>query len=464
MKQIEFKQAMRPVLDPDVVPAVLWNRKYSEVAASTVKAVQIGIVLERTNGNRSAFLAKIMPEGAGYDEITMKYIERIVKFLLWMKGGNKITIAGSRTLAEKLGETYSMSGKRAFDCRIIGEKIYGEAIKIGHCDFKDMPKEKELQTAIGGNLDGYRIGFDLGGSDRKCSALVDGKVIFSEEIKWDPYFQKNPSYHKDGINDSLRRAASKLPRVDAIGGSAAGVYVDNTVRAASLFRGVSEEDFKKHVVNMFLEIKEEWGNVPFMVVNDGEVTALAGAMEIKDNAILGVSMGTSMAAGYVTPEGNITDWLNELAFAPIDYRDDAPADEWSGDIGCGVQYFSQQAVARLAKLAKIELPEKMPPAEKLVEVQNFMGKGDDRARKIYETIGVYFGYAVAHYADFYDFRNLLILGRVTSGEGGDMILSGARRVLDIEFPELSEKIKFRIPDEKNKRHGQAIAAASLPKI
>ena len=64
----------------------------------------------------------------------------------------------------------------------------------------------------------------------------------------------------------------------------------------------------------------------------------------------------------------------------------------------------------------------------------------------------------------YDFRNLLVLGRVMSGDGGDLILSVAKQVLRAEFPEVAERIRFHIPGEKEKRHGQAIAAASLPAI
>ena len=136
-------------------------------------------------------------------------------------------------------------------------------------------------------------------------------------------------------------------------------------------------------------------------------------------------MGSSLAAGYVTPQGNITTWLNELAFVPVDYRDGAPADEWSGDRGVGAQYFSQQAVARLLAPAGIDLPREMPLPEKLEQVQELMAAGDERARRIYQTIGVYFGYAIAHYADFYDVRNVLVLGRVLTGEGGDLILAAA---------------------------------------
>jgi predicted NBD/HSP70 family sugar kinase len=199
------------------------------------------------------------------------------------------------------------------------------------------------------------------------------------------------------------------------------------------------------------------------VINDGEVTALAGSMSMEAHAVLGISMGTSLAAGYCTPSGHITNWINELAFAPIDYRDDAPADEWSGDVGCGVQYFSQQGVARLAPKAGFEFGD-LPFPEQLLAVQEAMENGHEGARKIYETIGVCFGYTIAHYAEFYEIENLLILGRVTSGAGGELILEKGSEVLHDEFPELAEQITMTTPDEKMKRHGQAVAAASLPAL
>jgi predicted NBD/HSP70 family sugar kinase len=263
---------------------------------------------------------------------------------------------------------------------------------------------------------------------------------------------------------SLRRAARHLPRVDAIGGSSAGVYVNNRVRVASLFRGVPADLFQRRVRNLFVELKEAWGGIPFEVVNDGEVTALAGAMALGKNAVLGIALGSSQAGGFVTPEGNITSWLNELAFAPIDYNPAAPLDEWSGDRGCGVQYFSQQCVARLLPAAGINAPDGLPLPEKLKLAQQLMEAGDARARKIYETIGVYLGYGIAHYADFYDCQHVLVLGRVTSGPGGEIIVRQAGEVLRTEFPELSGKITLHVPDEKEKRHGQAIAAASLPEV
>ena len=451
----------RPALDPGFVPAILWNRAYRAKVAADAEARPIELALCRNDGTVFRHSDRILSPGGGKDALTVKYVERLFKFLLWQKGGSKLLVAGAPDVADALAKIYSADGERSFDWEFIGHKIFGEHITVVAVDVSELPEPNEGTMTLGRNLDGCRIGFDLGGSDRKCAAVIDGKVVFSEEVVWDPYFQNDPAYHIDGIHDSLMRAAAHLPRVDAIGGSSAGVYVNNEVRAASLFRGVSPEDFEKHIRRIFFTLKERWNNVPFEVVNDGEVTALAGSMGLSANQVLGVAMGTSQAAGYVDAHGHIKPWLNELAFAPVDFRDDAAIDEWSKDIGCGALYFSQQAVARLAPAAGFDFG-KMPFPEQLVKVQEAQKAGDPRAASIYETIGCYFGYAIAHYADYYDIRNLLILGRVTSGEGGAMIINEAETVLAQEFPQL--QIKLVVPDEHTKRHGQAVAAASLPPI
>jgi predicted NBD/HSP70 family sugar kinase len=214
---------------------------------------------------------------------------------------------------------------------------------------------------------------------------------------------------------------------------------------------------------MFLRIRAEFG-VPVEVANDGDVTALAGAMSLEDNAVLGLALGSSEAAGYVNRQGAITGWLNELAFAPVDYNPAAAVDEWSGDAGVGALYFSQQCVFRLAPKVGIELPAGATKAEKLKYVQSYLEAGHAGAEQIWRSIGVYLGYGVAHYADFYDLRHVLILGRVTSGRGGSLILDGAQAVLAMEFPELAARVNLQLPDEKSRRVGQSIAAASLPAV
>src|SRR5271157_783549 len=452
-----------PALDPAFVPAFLWNRAYRARVAET-GGRPLAVALERSDGSVSVFHTAVLPHEGVAIAINHRYVERLLKFLLWQKGGWRVTIAGEPRIADHLRGVYSPTGARAFDYEFMGERIYGRPMTVESADYDAAPAERETAAPLGRHLDGCRIGFDLGASDRKCAAVLDGRVVASEEIAWNPAPQQDPQYHFDGIQDSLKRAAARLPRVDAIGGSAAGVYVGNEVRVGSLYRGVPRELFDSRIRRLFFELQAAWGGIPFDVVNDGEVTALAGSMALHDNAVLGVAMGSSLAAGFVTPQGNITSWLNELAFVPVDYREDAPADEWSGDRGVGVQYFSQQAVGRVLEPAGISLPAGMPLPAQLEQVQKLLAAGGGRARQIYETIGVWFGYTIAHCADLYDFRNLLVLGRVMSGVGGDLILSLAEKVLAEEFPEVAGRIRFHIPDEKEKRHGQAIAAASLPAI
>jgi predicted NBD/HSP70 family sugar kinase len=451
-----------PALDPAFRPAALANRAFRAELKSVNAAVPVSIALEQADGSTCRFDTQIFPESHPQSAGNFIYLERFLKFLLWSRGGYRIYFDGPPQLHAQLQRHYQESATGKFDAEIMGNRIYEKPFEIVLT--KNIPPARESTAPLGRHLNGCRIGFDLGGSDRKVAAVIDGKPVFSEEIVWSPIPQTDPQWHFDQINDALKRAATHLPRVDAIGGSSAGVYVNNRVKVASLFRGVSPELFQSRVKNIFLELAKSWGGIPFEVANDGEVTALAGSMSLGKNAVFGLAFGTSTAAGYVTPEGKITTWLNELAFAPIDYNPNAPIDEWSGDYGCGVQYFSQQCVGRLLAPAGIEVDPKLDLPEKLKEVQKLMDKGDDRARKIYQTIGTYLGYAIAHYADFYKIEHVLMLGRVTSGSGADIILNNAREVLNLEFPELSKQLQFHVPDEKEKRHGQAIAAASLPNV
>jgi predicted NBD/HSP70 family sugar kinase len=464
MKDDALMQQMprvKPPLDAAFRPAALARRAFSAQAAAR-HPVAVRLALEQADGSVFHFAAQIFPEDALGAAANFFYLERLLKFLLWSRGGFRVYFDGPPALGHQLQKHFQETPTGKFDAHIMGERIYGQPFEVVLT--KDIPAARANTTPLGRHLDGCRIGFDLGASDRKTAAVMDGRVVFSEETAWHPVPQSDPQWHFDQIMDSLKKAAKHLPRVDAIGGSSAGVYVNNRVRVASLFRGVPAAAFERRVSNLFLELKAAWGNIPFEVVNDGEVTALAGSMALGQNAVLGIAMGSSQAAGFVTPEGNITTWLNELAFAPIDYNPSAPLDEWSGDRGCGVQYFSQQCVGRLMAAAGMAGPADEPLPEKLKRVQQMMEEGDARAEKIYQTIGVYLGYGIAHYADFYDFKHVLVLGRVTTGRGGEVIVRQAREVLQTEFPGLSQKIRFDIPDEKEKRHGQAIAAASLPAI
>ena len=454
--------AVTPVLDRLFRPAALAWRAFQQHACATGRPAEARFALEQNDGSVSRLATVLLP-GSDPDTAAANFtmLERLVKLALWAHGGFRVHLDAPAGMAERLAAYYHDTPNGRFDSEIVGERVYDHPIEI--VATRDLPPARSNTSAsLGGHLDGCRIGFDLGGSDRKVAAIVDGRVVFSEETEWDPYHQTDPQYHWDGIMDSLRRAAQHLPHVDAIGGSAAGVYVANQVRFASLFRGVAPDAFEKRVRNMFIDLKRAWNGVPFDVVNDGDVTALLGSMSLPRGAVLGVALGTSTAGGYVTADGQITPWLNEIAFVPVDYRADAPRDEWSGDHGCVVQYLSQQAVGRLLGPAQIEVPPSMPLPARLKHLQALMQLGDRRAVNVYLTLGAYLGYALAHLANVYDFGHVLVLGRVTSGPGGAIMIDTAKEVLRADFPELAPRVDLQMPGEKEKRHGQAMAAASLP--
>jgi predicted NBD/HSP70 family sugar kinase len=455
---VSVRPKLRPPLDDSYTPAVLSNRAYQTEVGDAGTPVVIG--LEREAGQLSRFETRVFPKDHPSAAFNLHYVERLVKFLLWQRGGHTLYVGGPAAIGEDLRRRYSAQGERRFDFQFMGEQVYERTFRVVACESAEVPAACESERPLGRHLAGCRIGFDLGASDRKVSALIDGRVVYSEEVVWEPRQQSDPEYHYREILTALRTAASKLPRVDSIGGSAAGIYVDNRPMVASLFRGVAPDRFGE-VRSLFQRLRDAMG-VPLEVINDGDVTALAGSMSLNENGVLGIAMGSSEAAGYVDRNGHLKGWLNELAFAPVDYSPHAPTDEWSGDAGCGAQYLSQQCVFRLAPLVGLPLPAGVTDAEKLESVQERLEAGHAGARRIWETMGIYLGYALAHYADFYPIDHVLILGRCTSGSGGKLILDGAGEVLSTEFPELAGGMHIRLPDERSRRVGQAIAAASLP--
>ena len=451
-----------PTLDADFIPAALYNRAFLEEIHSSGVGEELVFGLERADGSLSRVETKVFTRDHPWAIHNYEYSERMLKFLLWQRGGWKVYVGGPADLADRLQKSYTPGGERSFDHHFMGDEVYQKPFSVVHCKPEEVPAAKESQQSLGRHLEGCRIGFDLGASDLKVSAVIDGEAVFTHEMEWDPRSQADPAYHYEKIMALLKLAASKLPRLDAIGGSSAGVIINNQPMVASLFRGIPKERYDQ-VHSLFLRVRDEMG-VPLEIVNDGEVSALAGSMSMEVNAVLGIAMGSSLAAGYVTPHGNITNWLDELAFAPIDYNPQAPADEWSGDRGVGALYMSQQCVFRLAPRVSIEIPQELSLAGKLKFVQERLEAGETGAAQIWQTIGAYLGYAIAHYASIYELEHVLILGRVTSGSGGLLILREAERVLQADFPALRERIAIRLPDELSRRLGQSIAAASLPEI
>ena len=445
-----------PELDPGFLPLGKFCTAFLKDARQP-----LDIAVERAGGEVAVYKTFIhgTPDMAEADTY---YVDRLIKTMLWYMGGFKVYLSGSKDIYEAMKATYCVGGKRSFDAEFMSN-VYEKPFEVVYCDA--VPAEKSNPQAVGRHLGGCRIGFDAGGSDRKVSAVIDGEPVFSEEVVWYPKTTEDPDYHYEGIVSALKSAAAHMPRVDAVGVSSAGIYIENRTMVASLFLKVPKDLFDAKVKDIYIRaIRDTFGDVPYVVANDGDVSALAGAMSLEENNILGIAMGTSEAVGYVDENGNITGWLNELAFAPVDVNPDAMEDEWSGDIGCGVKYFSQDGVIKLAPAAGISLSDDLAPAQKLKEVQKLMENPGSPAEAIFRSIGVYLGHSLALYHHFYGFKHVLLLGRVMSGRGGDIILDVCKQVLADEYPEIADKINPTLPDEKARRVGQSVAAASLPEL
>ena len=452
---IQYDYRNKPLLDESFIPFGVWARAYLQGADRPFR-----VALERENGRVSVFSSCL--RGEEYTDANLRYMERYVKFLLWSVGGWRVTICGCEETANKLKGIFCLDGERRFDANF-NIDIFERPFELTVCGEADFPKANEQARSIGGHLEGCRIGFDAGGSDRKVSAVIDGVSVYSEEVVWFPKQSTDLSYQYGGIVEAFKTAASKMPRVDAIGVSSAGTFVGNAPMVSSLFIKIPREQ-REEVKTVYDRAAKEIGDVPIVVANDGDVTALAGAMSLGSGAVMGIAMGTSEAAGYVTPDGKILGWFNELAFAPVDLQPGAPQDEWSTDFGVGCKYFSQDAVIRLAPRAGIELDPALSLADKLKAVQKLAEEGHEGAKKIFVTIGAYLAHTLSLYASFYDLRYLLVLGRVASGIGGDLLIEECNRILKEEYPALAEKITVMLPDEKARRVGQSIAAASLPEV
>merc|ERR1711972_1206678 len=222
------------------------------------------------------------------------------------------------------------------------------------------------------------------------------------------------------------------------------------------------------------------GDVPLKVINDGEVTALAAVQKIGSGNVMGISMGSSEGAGYANKDGNLMGWINELCYVRLDLNPDAPTDPWTKGAHTGVShmYLGQRAATKLAAKGGVDVPpnyayphpdmctikhEHHAQCLKLIQKAMADPEQEPQVREIYETAGVYLGYALAQYLEFYAIDHVMILGRVSKGTGGDLMLDTARRVLEIEFPELPA-IQFHTADDHFKGVGQCIAAAALPAL
>ncbi|NCA67611.1 MAG: ROK family protein, partial [Clostridia bacterium] len=371
------------------------NRFFEEYAANAAKSdnKKVSFAFVRNEEQifvYSVFIAYNLTE-------TELFLEKLVKSLLYIVGCSRIIVDDLQCVSI-LSSLFSEDGKRSFDY-----KFFSRAFKA-NLQFEyaiALPDPRWSGPKAGGKEKGKRIGFDAGGSDIKVCAVVDGKSVFSEETLWLPKLNSDPDYHYEFIRNAIAKAYNILGGAESLGVSTAGVVANNEVRIASLFIKVPETIFDQKVKDIYIRIADEF-NLPLIVANDGDVAAYEGALELNADRLLGIAMGTSEAGGYVDKDRNINGWLNELAFVPIDMSNEAIRDEWSGDVGCGAKYLSQDAVIRLAQEKEFNISNDLTLAEKLKIVQLAAERKELNALDVFDTVGFYLGEAICYYSRYYD--------------------------------------------------------------
>merc|ERR1711959_789290 len=404
-------------------------------------------------------------------------------------GASELQLAGPKGICEALKVAYSAGGTYEFEAGVM-PKANGTPDKVFEVTIKgsagDLPPAKDTPQECGKDAGGCRLAFDLGKSDIKTVAIKDGEVLDSAETEWD-VTNPDPQYHFDAIVAAMKKTienakAKGFGTIQAVGGSATGtVSGNNEATWCDIFPNVPPDVYKAKVVDIFKRIpKEVAGDVPLKVINDGEVTALAAVQKIGKGNIMGISMGSSEGGGYANTDGNLLGWINEMCYIRLDLKPEAPTDPWTKGAHRGIShmYLGQRGATKLAAKAGVKVPDNYvyphpdmctikheDHAQCLKLIQKAMADPEttESVSKLYETVGVYLGYGLAQYSEFYNIDHVMILGRVSKGAGGDLMLSVAKKVLETEFPEYAH-IQFHTADDHFKAVGQCIAAAALPKI
>jgi len=468
-------------LDPNFSPVVLAKKNYMTYVAGSPHVLEWA--LPRVDGCARGKLP-VFAENHPDVEASIYLAGVMIQELIWQRSAARLVLCGPKKIVEAIKADYSAGGMYEFEIlsmpNVCGTPDKAFEVQIVGAA-AELPAAKDSPQTCGKDANGSRLAFDLGKSDIKTVAVKDGEVLYSKETEWD-VTNPDPQYHFDAIVGALKLAKEKLEKVDCIGGSATGtVGANNEATWCDIFPNVPPDVYKAKVVDIFQRIaKELAGDVPLKVINDGEVTALAAVQKIGKGNIMGISMGSSEGGGYANADGNLMGWINELCYCRLDMNPEAPTDPWTKGAHTGMShmYLGQRGATKLAHKV-VEVPDnyKYPHpdmctikhedhAQCLKLIQK--GMADEaqapKVRLLYETVGVYLGYGLAGYVENgYPIEHVMILGRVSKGSGGDIMLAKAKEVLQVEFPQIPT-ITFHTADDHFKAVGQCIAAAALPTI
>jgi len=479
MKYLLTRPKVPAPLDPNFSPVILGKKSYLTHVTGSPHTVEWA--LERTGGLCGRDKLPVFADDHPDVDASIHLCGILIQMMFWERSGFRLWISGPPKQAQALAQAFSPEGKFAFEVKTM-PKVCGTPdtpfeVRVV-CKPEEMPPARDEPIVCGKDASGCRLAFDLGKSDVKTVAVQDNQVLESKETEWD-VTNPDPEYHWNVILKALKETATKLPQVDAIGGSATGtVGLDNEATWCDIFPNVPPDVYRAKVVDIFKRLAKEFGDPPLRVINDGEVTALAAIMKLRAGNVMGISMGSSEGGGYANKDGNLMGWINELCYIPCDLNPEAKTDPWNPHSGISHVYLGQRGATKLAEAGGVDLPDEMKPWHpnmntmkhephakclKLIQAAMKDPAKAPQTRKIYETVGVYLGYSIALYCEHYAIDHLMIMGRVSSGDGGQIMLDKAKEVIQKEFPQY-QHIQFHTPDEHFKRVGQCIAAAALPPL
>ena len=182
-----------PVLDKNFYPMIKAIKDFEAMVKDSGESVRVTLVVERSGGYKYVYAYDAFKDGVN-DKLNFRMAERLAKTLLWVVGGFKIFVAGSKAVYEYLKQAYTLDGLRAFDVDFMSG-VYERPFEVVWLNENEIPEAKGASLRVGGYLKGCRIGFDAGGSDRKVSAVINGEVVYSEEVVWNPKVTEDPTYH-----------------------------------------------------------------------------------------------------------------------------------------------------------------------------------------------------------------------------------------------------------------------------
>lgn len=394
------------------------------------------------------FAMKITPD---YEE-SYSYVKKALLTMLWMVGGDRLVFDGDKDFC---GYLFSRASKDEELQRSFAEmsKIYGKDVRLEFGPVSLMASFPKRKIALSSK--GKRIGLDLGGSDIKVTALDEGKAVYTSEFPWDPKSATDCFYHIEHIKKALLEAERRLGGVDAVGISTSGVVAGDKLIYPSLFLSCDEKQKRYCITTIYKDIVASlFPDSSFFLLNDGDASALLSSYLYGADDVLGLSLGTSLASGYIK-EGALCPYLNELSKAPIDFSESAKSHYSLGIRGSASEVLGQKGIVSLTQAKDLFFAGNLP--EKLAQIQDRCKKGEEKAIACFEELGEMLGSAILYWSLFLPFSSVAVFGRVSDGNGGEIMRASALK----EITKNGKRIDFIKVDERFKRLGQSYLAALL---